>query len=176
MAITCPPKVITDRVVLCRRPTHPLGKWVLWSHQVLRVYWVPPGESRTVLGGLLGVSILISMLVMFMFWHTSPVCRQQDACNDLCSDSQKCGTSVSTYSNMSVNLLHRNDSSSFDAWPSCLQSAQDWQKKPGNVCCSTSASLLELSSQHSPIYDLYRISIDKRLTLLSIFLGCDSSR
>lgn len=95
---------------------------------------MPPGEDRGYLGGLLGISVLISMMVMFMFWHTNAVCKQQDACNELCTDSGKCLASTSVYNNMSVNLLNKTTSSSFDAWPNCLQTASDWLKKPGNVC------------------------------------------
>lgn len=124
---------ILQRVEICTKPQTPLGQWILWKHQVLRVYFVPPGEDRGFLGGLLGISILISMLVMFMFWHTSAICKQQDACNELCSDSKLCTTSISSYGNMSVNILHQNTSVNYDAWPSCLQSASDWQSKPGNV-------------------------------------------
>lgn len=122
-----------DNVVLCKRPKTKLGKWLVYNHQVLRVIWVPPGENRQVLLGYLGVSTLVSMLVMFLFWHTSAVCKLQDACNELCTSSNSCVRQVSPYDKMTVNILNATQYSTKENWAKCLKSAQQWRQTPGNV-------------------------------------------
>jgi len=117
----------------CRRPDTPLKDWMVWSHQVLRVFWVPPGEQREVLAGILGVSILVSMLVMFMFWHTSPVCKAQDACAQMCEGLNFCNQTTSPYDGMLVNIIWKNTSSTKEQWGACRASAQKWLQSPGTV-------------------------------------------
>lgn len=102
------------------------------SHQVLRVIWVPPGQSREVLGGLLGVSILVSMLVMFMFWHTNPICKQQDACYDACGTPSVCTQTTSPNTGFTVNIMLKNSSISNDKWTPCFNTAVNWLATPGN--------------------------------------------
>lgn len=125
--------MVCESLVLCKRPKEPVNEYILHNHQVLRVIFVPPGESREVLAGLLGISILVSMLVMFLFWSTSPVCKTQDACQEACGEPSICKTFTSPYSGMLANLLLRNSSIDADDWDKCHATAVKWLSAPGNV-------------------------------------------
>jgi hypothetical protein len=104
----------------------------VYNHQVLRVIWVPPKESRQVLGGLLAVSILVSMLVMFMFWKTNPTCRLQDECSEACKAGPSCPTKNSRFSNMTV-IVWKKPATETDEWSDCKASAIKWMSSPQSV-------------------------------------------
>jgi hypothetical protein len=143
-------------LVLCKRPSTPLKQWMIHSHQVLRVIWVPPGESREVLAGLLGVSILVSMLVMFMFWHTNPVCKQQDMCNDACGEPSVCPHATSPYLGMTVNIMYSNASLSAYRYGECSATAINWANKPGNVRFLCSVMMLHFLTSKRRYSKKYR--------------------
>lgn len=120
-----------EGLVLLKKPQIPLKEWILTHHQVTRVYFVPPGESREVLAGLLAVSVLISMCIMFSMWSTNPICRLQDTCQEGCRATGACPSGTSPY-NFTTNIWMKPTTQNSD-WDRCLKTAINWRAHPGNV-------------------------------------------
>lgn len=118
---------------LCTKPSVSLKEYLASHLLAIRVFKPAKGESRSTNIGIFAVTIMVSMLVTFVLWNTSPVCKLQSECTSACVASPPCIKSQSHTFNMTIYSWEKPQNPN-SHWDKCFKTAEKWNPSHLNVC------------------------------------------